>query len=122
MKDFYCNKCGYENFENATVCFNCKESLDIDSKDNVISNLTNGEISNNTISSNPTANLIAGLSYFTLIIGLLGAVIIGSVTGKYTSGGGITIFFIYSVASLFVFAMLKGFSEIIKLLHDIKHK
>jgi hypothetical protein len=122
MEDFYCNKCGYENFENAIVCFNCKESLDVDSEVNEISNSTNGEISNNTISSNPTANLIAGFSYFVLIIGFLGAVIIGSVTGEFSSGGGMTIFFVYSVASLFAFAMLKGFSEIIKLLHDIKHK
>ena len=108
MEDFYCNKCGYENFENATVCFNCKESYDVDSKDNVISNSTNGEGRNNTISSNPTANLIAGFSYFTLIIGLLGAVIIGSVTGEYSSGSGMTIFFVYSVASTVCFCNVEG--------------
>ena len=122
MEDYYCKKCGYENFENATICFNCKESLDAESNENVISNSTNGEIGSIAVASNPTANLIAGFSYFILIIGILGAVIIGSATGEYSSGGGMIMFLVYSVASLFAFAMLKGFSEIIKLLHDIKHK
>ena len=118
-----CPKCGTENDKSFVICKKCGESLDqaivTQSMPTDSTSAGKNQTANTTVAGNSVASLLKIIAIITYICGFICGIILGKDGwGDFYFG----LALIYWVAGFVCGSMFLGFSEIIRLLHEISQK
>lgn len=120
-----CEACGTWCANDAAKCWNCGhvfgESVSEEEKENVAKGqiLAPEATEENALENNVVATILKALAYVVYAVAFLAGILLGK---DLKGDPSFILMLVYWIAGLFAGTMLLGFSEVIRLLHEINRK